>query len=195
MNKQKKRVNLSLFTEKLLSEKKIIFFVTGAVVIIIAVVAVLLITGNNIISSEYSGAEVNQSVQLFYNTEAMGDFTVINTSKKSDGRYNEEIEVGDSVIIRQWRDFERPRFPCSEQIKEKFPGLRNYSRQRVPENVLYDECGNFTDIQNDKEYFHTVVLMRHGGWDYLVDVSVPLNERDKYSEFTDKFLNDMFFLG
>ena len=92
-------MNLSLFTEKLLSKKKIIFFVTGAVVIIIAVVAVLLITGNNIISSEYSGAEVNQSVQLFYNTEAMGDFTVINTSKKSDGRYNEEIEVRASAQL------------------------------------------------------------------------------------------------
>lgn len=161
----------------------------------LAVTVPFLIKRNREEMRKYSGAEADRSVQLLYDMDRIGEFAVVSEKPQPDGRYSEHIIVQNAIDVRLWRDFERPKLPCREHIEEKYPDLVGYSREKVPEGVFYSERGSFTVKDgNGKEYSHTVVLLRRGGWDYLVDLSVGKESREIYADNMDEIINHMILI-
>ncbi|MBQ1398196.1 MAG: hypothetical protein IIY89_06855 [Clostridia bacterium] len=175
--------------------RMILIALTVTVLVTLTIAVPLLIKRYREEMWEYSGAKTDRSVQLLYDMDHMGDFSVVSDKLQADGRYSEHIVVEKAIDVRLWRNFERPKLPCREQIMEKYPDLSGYSQQKAPEDALYCQRGSFTVKDGDgTAYSHTVVLLRRGGWDYLVDLSVRNESRDMYQDQIDEIIDRMILL-
>lgn len=146
-------------------------------------------------SRQYSKEKADTELQLMFKPGSLGEFKVIETNSKSDGRYSEHVLGKNAVDIKIWRDFTRPKMSCQKQIKEKYPDMRRYSRQKTSEDSIVSEKAMFS-VKDDNgiTHKHTVVLLRKSGWDYLVDFAVKEEDGEKYSDYIDKLINGLFYL-
>ena len=121
--------------------RMILIALTVTVLVTLTIAVPLLIKRYREEMWEYSGAKTDRSVQLLYDMDHMGDFSVVSDKLQADGRYSEHIVVEKAIDVRLWRNFERPKLPCREQIMEKYPDLSGYSQQKAPEDALYCQRG------------------------------------------------------
>lgn len=196
MARGEKKRGLRLPFEMTRRRKIIVTSVIAATALVVLVVAIpFLIRYHRAEIRKYSGAKADTSVQLLYDMDRMGEYRVVSATLLPDGQYSEHIVVQETIDIRLWRDFERPKLPCREQIAEKYPDLTAYSRQKVPKNAIYSERGSFKATEEDgKARRHTVVLLRRDGWDYLVVFSVREGDRKEDTDIIDEIIDHMFFI-
>lgn len=145
-------------------------------------------------SRQYSGEAVNLTEHLCFDVSIMGDFDVIESKSPPDGTYSEQLLAKNAVNIYVRRDFTRPDMSCKKQIKEKYPKLSSYSTKKVHSDSIISERAEFTQKYDGIKYRHTVLLLRHNGWDYLVDFSVSADKYDDYSEYIDNLIDSLFYL-
>lgn len=144
---------------------------------------------------QYSGAPTDTYEQLTFDTGQLGEFSDGGEQRNPDGTYSHHILCNGTVDVWLWRDRERPKLPLKNQITEKYPDLSHYqSRKPEGSSVIVSEKCRFTARDGVKETFHTSALIRRGGWDYLVDLSVDADKRDHYQQYFDDVIDGMFFL-
>ena len=144
----------------------------------------------------YSGVPTQEGVMLLLDTEKLGKFEVVESIPAGDGTYQETIAAEHGVVIRLWRDYERPRMNCREACREKYPRMKNYSRGRVPRGAVYEERGVFRETADDGEtYRHTALLLRRGGWDYLADFAVREKDAKTCADYIDQLTESMYFIA
>ncbi len=190
--------NKRLLTRKHLDDRgKRIALITAIILLLAASAAApFLLKWRQSEMRRYSGSEVNYGVKLLYDAETLGEFEVRDSFLAEDGTYREHIAGRYSSEIRLWRDFERPKLPCREAAKEKYPDLTGYSGGKVHKDVIYSErCSFSTDGEGGEILRHTFVIARRGGWDYYVDISVPENEMKSCSDYIDGIVDNMYFLS
>lgn len=195
MARGEKKRGLRLPFEMTRRRKIIVASAAAAVLVALAAAIPFLIRYHRAEIRKYSGAEADASVQLLYDMDRMGDYRVVKAKLLPDGQYSEHIVVQEAIDIRLWRDFERPKLPCREQMAEKYPDLTEYSRQKVPKGAIYSQRGRFKATDEDGgERCHTVVLLRRGGWDFLVDFSVKEGDRESYADEIDEIIDHMILI-
>lgn len=89
----------------------------------------------------YSGAPVNYSEQLLFDTEDLIRMKGVRSDKKPDGTFVEELLSEDgaiAVFIR--RDRERPNMSCGDMAKEIFPDLTSLHNGRKQPQQANHQC-------------------------------------------------------
>ena len=168
---------------------------SGVVILALVVTLPILLRRHDREIHRYSGAPTDNYEQLTFYTGQLGPFSDRGEQRSHDGRYSHHILCRDAVDVWLWRDRERPDLPLKHQIREKYPDLSRYqSRKQEGGSVIVTEKCSFTVKDGNKETFHTSALIRHGGWDYLVDLSVDSAMRDSFSQYIDQVIDGMFFV-
>ena len=144
----------------------------------------------------YSGAPVNLSEQLLFDTEELIKMKGVRTDKKPDGTYMEEVISEDGAIsVLIMRDLERPRMSCGDLAKESYPGLtslRSVSKDDQPDIVTERVSFSVSDGKGGEQR-HTAVLLRRSGWDYLVDFAVKEGDGKSW-DYIDTLIGHLFFM-
>lgn len=177
------------------SKRRTAAVIAGFVVLIAGIVTVAVLCHNaDVKSREYSGEETNKSVMLCMDVKQMEKYEVLEVNDNGTGLYSENVLVEDCVDVHIWRDFTRPAMSCKKQILEKYPKLSGFKKQDVEDNSIIDERAVFYTKSDGGKLFHTVVLLRKDGWDYLVDVAVNNDVADDYEEYVDNLIDGLFYL-
>ena len=171
---------------------------------IIIVIVCVLIAGNvavavlyhnaDVESREYSGEETNKSLIMCMDMTKIKKYDVLEVNDSGTGVYSENVLVEDCVDVHIWRDFTRPKMSCKKQILEKYPKLSGFKEQDVEDESIIDERAVFYTKSDGEKSFHTVVLLRKSGWDYLVDVAVKNDIADDYKEYIDNLIDGLFYI-
>lgn len=178
--------------------QKVIFFSVAAALMALVLIFLTpyLMRRYEIRKKSYSGAPVNYSEQLLFDTEGLIRMKGIKSDKKPDGTYAEEIMSEDGAItVFICRDLERPHMSCGDLIKELRPGLtslRSGSKKNDP-SIVTERVTFKTAEKDGGEKRHTAILMRRNGWDYLVDFSVGANDSQSW-EYIDTLIDHLFFM-
>ena len=169
--------------------------IAGFVALIAAIVIIAMLCHNaDVKSRQYSGEETNDSLIMCMDVKRMEKYEVLEVHDDKTGPYSENVLAEGCVDIHIWRDFTRPAMSCKKQILEKYPKLSGFNKQKTGDNSIVTERAVFYTKSKGEKFFHTVVLLREGGWDYLVDVAVKNDIADDYEEYIDNLIDGLFYL-
>ncbi|MDD6395393.1 MAG: hypothetical protein PUB37_04325 [Firmicutes bacterium] len=196
---QKKSVNEIDFSKvrELLfkSKRRTAIVIAGFVALIAAIVIIAVLCCNaDVKSRQYSGEETNDSLIMCMDVKRMEKYEVLEVHDDKTGPYSENVLAEGCVDIHIWRDFTRPKMSCKKQILEKYPRLSGFKKQKAGDNPIIAERAVFYTKSDGEKLFHTVVLLREDGWDYLVDVAVKKDIADDYEEYIDNLIDGLFYL-
>ena len=177
------------------SKRRPAIIIAGFVALIAVIVIIAVVCRNaDVKSRQYSGEETNDSLIMCMDVKRMEKYEVLEVHDDKTGPYSENVLAEGCVDIHIWRDFTRPKMSCKKQILEKYPKLSGFNKQKTGDNSIVDERAVFYTKSDGEKLFHTVVLMREGGWDYLVDVAVKKDIADDYEEYIDNLIDGLFYL-
>ena len=191
MNQQKAKKSLGFPKGIPRPTPKAVALVVGIAVFALALAVTLLMMKHDRDIRKYSGAETDSREQLNYDVSALEEYIDKGADIHADGTYSRHIILKKEADLRLWRDRERHRLPLREQIKEKYPSPAHFSTLSTEghSDHISEKCRFEADGRS-----HTAALIRRGGWDYLIDLSVAGKKRDAYAGYFDRVLDGIFFL-